>query len=89
MHKAFLTLGLAATLFCITPAATANGSAPGYWTVETHTAKQPFTVLRFYNSDNQLVGEQRLINVKLDITKAYHRRQIEKRYQTAMVTQAN
>jgi hypothetical protein len=88
MHKVFFSLGLAATLFCITPAAKANQPAPGYWTVETHTARQSFTVLRFYNADNKLVGGQRLINVKLDVTKAYHRRQIEKRYQTAMATQA-
>ena len=48
------------------PAAPAQ---PGYWNVETNLATRDYTIVRFYNGQDQLVYEERLNDLSLDLRK--------------------
>lgn len=41
----------------------------GYWNLETNLTTRNHTIVRFYNSSNQLVYEERLNNLCLDLSK--------------------
>jgi hypothetical protein len=42
---------------------------PGYWNVETNHATRDYTIVRFYNGQDQLVYEERLSGLNLDLRK--------------------
>lgn len=42
---------------------------PGYWNVETNLTTRDYTVVRFYNGQDQLVYEERLDNLCLDLSR--------------------
>jgi hypothetical protein len=49
-----------------------------FWVIENGTETQPFSIVRIYRDDNQLVYEKQLSNVELDIKKAGTRRKLNK-----------
>lgn len=44
-------------------------SLPGYWNIETNSKTRDYTIVRFYNNQDQLVYEERLNDVYLDLRK--------------------
>ncbi|WP_277235522.1 hypothetical protein [Hymenobacter sp. YC55] len=48
---------------------TTNSSLPGYWNIETNSKTRDYTIVRFYNNQDQLVYEERLNDVYLDLRK--------------------
>ncbi|QDA61292.1 hypothetical protein [Hymenobacter jejuensis] len=72
--KAFtlVRLGLALFLSSLAPLATAQKAAPapqGYWTVETNLTTRDYTLVRFYNAQDQLVYTERLDHFNLDLAR--------------------
>jgi hypothetical protein len=58
-------------LLLISGLAQAQQSAPalpGYWNVETNLTTRDYTVVRFFNDQDQLVYEERLPNLCLDLS---------------------
>jgi len=49
-----------------------------FWVIENGTETQPFSIVRIYRDDNQLVYEKQLSNVELDIKKAATRLKLNK-----------
>ena len=45
-----------------------------YWVVETNIYQQDFSIVRFYNMENQLVYEAKLYGLYIDIRKPIHKR---------------
>ena len=43
-------------------------AVPGYWNVETNLTTRAYTIVRFYNGQDQLVYEENLPNCCLDFT---------------------
>ncbi|UOQ69728.1 hypothetical protein [Hymenobacter volaticus] len=50
-------------------ARTTESSLPGYWNIETNSKTRDYTIVRFYNNQDQLVYEERLNDVCLDLSK--------------------
>jgi hypothetical protein len=50
-------------------ARTTKSSLPGYWNLETNSKTRDYTIVRFYNNQDQLVYEERLNNLCLDLSK--------------------
>lgn len=52
------------------PSAQAQQPAPaGYWNLETNLTTRDYTVVRFYNSQHELVHEELLNNLSIDLSK--------------------
>jgi hypothetical protein len=49
-------------------AQTRPAAQPGYWNVETNLTTRDYSVVRFYNAQDQLVYEERLPNLCLDLS---------------------
>ncbi|RDB05572.1 hypothetical protein [Runella aurantiaca] len=49
-----------------------------FWVIENGTETQPFSIVRIYRVDNQLVYEKQLSNVELDKKKAGTQRKLNK-----------
>ncbi|MCB2408797.1 hypothetical protein [Hymenobacter lucidus] len=41
----------------------------GYWNVETNLATRDYTIIRFYNNQDQLIYEEKLPNLCLDLSR--------------------
>ncbi|QCR23379.1 hypothetical protein [Pontibacter sp. SGAir0037] len=72
MKKEFLKTAL--VLFGLSLSSTAAlaqapGPKQGYWNVEAVPGKQKFSVVRFYNPQNQLVYEEKMEGIFLDMTR--------------------
>lgn len=77
-------LSLAAAILTVTVSAFSQQDKSLYWVVETNTQIKNYSVVRFYNLDNQLVHEVAMDHVRIDITKPKHQRklnQLLKNYQ--------
>jgi hypothetical protein len=62
---------------------------PVYWVVETNVYQKDFTILKFYNGQNQLIHEVTLDRSFLDISKGRHKRKVEalfKKYRATGLT---
>jgi hypothetical protein len=46
-----------------------ESSVPVYWNLETNSQTRGYTIVRFYNNQDQLVYEERLDGVCLDLSK--------------------
>lgn len=67
-------LRLSALLVCLcfttlAPAQTAPVALPGYWNIETNLTTRDYTIVRFYNGQDQLVYEENLPNLCLDLSR--------------------
>ncbi|GAB2965358.1 hypothetical protein GCM10027048_38790 [Hymenobacter coalescens] len=61
---------LFALFLLLTPAlARAQTRNSGYWNLETNLITRDFTVVRFYNAQDQLVYEERLSRLCLDLSR--------------------
>ena len=73
--KTTLIFRLAVGLLCFITSsgsfaqAGAAPALPGYWNVETNLTTRDYTIVRFYNQQDQLVYQERLDNHCLDVTK--------------------
>lgn len=77
-------LTLTAAILVITVSAFSQQDKSLYWVVETNAQIKNYSVVRFYNADNQLVHEVAMDHVRIDITKPKHQRklnQLLKNYQ--------
>lgn len=77
-------LTLAAAILTMTVSAFSQQDKSLYWVVETNTQIKNYSVVRFYNQNNQLVHEVAMDHVRIDITKPKHQRklnQLLKNYQ--------
>lgn len=77
-------LTLAAAILTITVSAFSQQDKSLYWVVETNTQIKNYSVVRFYNHDNQLVHEVGMDHVRIDVAKPRHQRklnQLLKNYQ--------
>ncbi len=64
----FRSLLLAGTFACTTAAAQpAAPPAAGYWNVETNLTTRDYTIVRFYNAQDQLVYEERIDDLCLNL----------------------
>lgn len=63
----FLLLG--ATLGHAQTPAQQQPALPGYWNIETNLVTRDYTIVRFYNGQDQLVYEERLPGLCLDLSK--------------------
>jgi endonuclease/exonuclease/phosphatase (EEP) superfamily protein YafD len=75
---------LTAAILVITVSAFSQQDKSLYWVVETNAQIKNYSVVRFYNLDNQLVHEVAMDHVRIDITKPKHQRklnQLLKNYQ--------
>ncbi|MDB5235754.1 MAG: hypothetical protein JWR44_2747 [Hymenobacter sp.] len=50
-------------------AQTQPAALPGYWNVETNLTTRDYTLVRFYNGQDQLVYEENLPNLCLDLSR--------------------
>ena len=66
MKTMILTMGLVLT--------TAAAFSQNYWVVET--SKENISIIKIYNSDNQLVSESKT-EKRIDINKKKHRRMLD------------
>ncbi|MBC8082739.1 MAG: hypothetical protein H7Z21_05955 [Hymenobacter sp.] len=71
---ALFRLFLVLSLSLITTLATARKqparpALPGYWNLETNLTTRAYTIVRFYNGQDELVYEERLDNLCLDLGK--------------------
>ena len=55
-------------LTTLAQAQTAPAALPGYWNIETNLTTRDYTIVRFYNGQDQLVYEERLDNLCLDLS---------------------
>ena len=67
-------LRLSALLVCLflttlAQAQTAPAALPGYWNIETNLTTRDYTIVRFYNGQDQLVYEENLPNLCLDFSR--------------------
>lgn len=46
-----------------------ESSLPGYWNIETNSKTRDYTIIRFFNNQDQLVYEERLNDLCLDLSK--------------------
>jgi hypothetical protein len=60
-------LGFAPLAWAQAPAATS--AVPGYWNTETNLTTRAYTIVRFYNGQDQLVYEEFLSNFCLDLSR--------------------
>ncbi|UOQ68740.1 hypothetical protein [Hymenobacter volaticus] len=73
--KIALLLRLAVSLLCFTTSTSSIAQTPakpamsGYWNAETNLSTRDYTIVRFYNGQDQLVYEERLDNLCLDLAK--------------------
>ncbi|MFD1001900.1 hypothetical protein ACFQ21_21420 [Ohtaekwangia kribbensis] len=77
-------LTLTAAILTITVSAFSQQDKSLYWVVETNTQIKNYSVVRFYNHNNQLVHEVAMDHVRIDVTKPKHQRklnQLLKNYQ--------
>ena len=63
-----LFLSLASLAHAQTAPIAAN-ALPGYWNIETNLTTRDYTIVRFYNGQDQLVYEERLDNLCLDLSR--------------------
>lgn len=59
---------LAAPLASAGPRPDRSAPAQGYWNVETNLLTRDYTVIRFFNNQDQLVYEERIDNLCLDLS---------------------
>lgn len=52
------------------PGVAAQPPTAGYWNVETNLTTRDYTIIRFYNDQNQLLHEERIDNLCLNLSKA-------------------
>lgn len=68
----FARLVLAGALLCASAAAAQQPALParqgGYWNLETNISTRNYTLVRFYNAQDQLVYEERLDAMCLDLS---------------------
>ena len=67
-----LRLLLLAGLLTCASGATAQSALPlaaGYWNVETNLTTRDYTIVRFYNAQDQLVYQERLDHLCLNLVK--------------------
>lgn len=67
-------LRLSALLVCLflttlAQAQTAPAALPGYWNIETNLTTRDYTIVRFYNAQDQLVYQERLDHLCLNLVK--------------------
>jgi hypothetical protein len=69
--KNALTFRLAAPLVClfVSTLAQAQTAPAGYWNTETNLTTRAYTIVRFYNGQDQLVYEETLPNLCLDFSR--------------------
>jgi len=67
-----LALSIAHAHAQLAPAAGVPAAQPGYWNVETNLTTRDYTIVRFFDGQDQLVSEERLDNVSLDLTRRTH-----------------
>ena len=68
----FPRLLLAVSLLAFAAHASAQTSAPavaGYWNLETNLTTRDYSIVRFYNSQDQLVYEERLEGLCVDLSR--------------------
>ncbi len=84
-------LCLAFGLLLFTPrwacAQTQTADLPGYWNLETNLTTHDYTIVRFYNGQDQLVAEQRLPCLCLNLGKGSAHRQKTMRQLTLALQQ--
>ena len=78
-----LFLSLASLVQAQTAPAAAN-ALPGYWNIETNLTTRDYTIVRFYNGQDQLVHEERLDNLCLDLSRRRQCRRIKSQLGTAL-----
>ncbi len=64
-----LSLGLLLLLSTLAHAQSQPVAPAGYWNVETNRTTRDYTIVRFYNAQDQLVYEERLSGLNLDLRK--------------------
>ena len=52
-------------------------SAPAYWVVETNVFFRDCTIVKFYDQQNQLVHEVKIMGVYIDISKPKQKRKLD------------
>ncbi len=50
-------------------AQTPPAARPGYWNIETNLTTRDYTIVRFYNGQDQLIYEEQLPNLCLDLAR--------------------
>ncbi len=86
--KHLITLFLSLTVLTST---FGQSEKAAYWVVETNNQQRNYSIVRFYNSNNDLIHEVNIDKVYIDIRKAKHRKKIDhllKNYQTRSVETA-
>ncbi|TGE20978.1 hypothetical protein [Hymenobacter metallicola] len=82
-----LPLGTLLVFLTLAPLAQAQTQPTGlgYWNVETNLTTRDYTIVRFYNDQDQLVYEETLLNVYLDLGRRPGRcRRIQSRLDLAL-----
>ena len=51
--------------------------APAYWVVETNSKLKNYSIVRLYDSNNQLVHEVRMDGIYFDVTRTKHRKKLD------------
>ena len=51
--------------------------SPAYWVVETNSNQKNYSIIRLYDSANQLVHEVRMDGYYFDVTRARHRKKLD------------
>ena len=73
---------IAAGLALILSMAFQISQAQAYWVVETNARQKNFTVVRFYNRDDQLIYEERHQGIFLNPSKRKHKRKLNSMLET-------
>lgn len=88
MKKAGLLMTLA--LVISTTAMSQQGSlGEEYWVVETHTHDTIFSVVRFFDGNDNLLHEVRIENVAIDIQQKKHRKRLDQLLANYQLRKAN
>ena len=51
-------------------------TTPAYWVVETNIEQKNYSIIRLYDSSNQLIHEVRMDGYCFDVTKSKHRKKL-------------
>jgi hypothetical protein len=51
--------------------------SPVYWVVETNSKQKNYSIIRLYDSANQLVHQVRMDGYYFDVTRARHRKKLD------------
>ncbi|TGE24784.1 hypothetical protein E5K00_06150 [Hymenobacter aquaticus] len=63
-----VVLLLSASLAAAGPRPTRSAPVQGYWNVETNLLTRDYSIIRFFNDQDQLVYEERIDNLCLDLS---------------------